>query len=73
MDDAILDCLRCPIDPTRESTLRREEQQLVCACDVRFPIRQGLPILVTDEAELPTGMVELSQLPCRRGKRRNPK
>jgi uncharacterized protein len=67
MDDAFLAQLRCPLDPEREATLTRDEQQLVCSrCAVHFPIKQGLPVLIPDEAELPTGLRELSQLPCRR-------
>ncbi len=67
MDDAFLAQLRCPIDPEREATLTRDEQQLVCSgCSVHFAIKQGLPILVPDEAELPDGMREVSQLPCQR-------
>jgi uncharacterized protein len=72
MDDAFLAYLRCPLDPRREATLRREEQILVCSgCAMRFPIKQGLPILVPDEGELPDGISELSQLACRRTKRRS--
>lgn len=74
MDDAFLNQLRCPIDPEREATLSRVEQQLVCSgCRVCFPIKQGLPVLVPDEAELPDGMREVSQLPCQRreNRRRN--
>ena len=67
MDDAFLTQLRCPLDPTREATLSREEQQLVCSeCAVHFPIKQGLPVLIPDEGELPAGMREISQLPCQR-------
>ena len=67
MDDAFLAQLRCPIDPTREATLARDEQHLVCSgCTAHFPIKQGLPVLVPDEVELPAGMREVSQLPCQR-------
>ena len=67
MDDAFLSQLRCPLDPAREATLAREDQQLVCSgCSAHFPIKQGLPVLVPDEAELPAGMREVSQLPCHR-------
>ncbi|HEY1187946.1 MAG TPA: Trm112 family protein [Gemmata sp.] len=67
MDETFLAQLRCPLDPAREATLAREEQQLVCSgCRVHFPIKQGLPVLVPDEAELPAGMREFSQLPCHR-------
>lgn len=72
MDDAFLACLRCPLDPTREAPLRRVEQLLFCTeCDVRFPIKQGLPILVPEEGELPEGIAELSQLDCQRRNRRS--
>ena len=67
MDDAFLAQLRCPLDPAREAALTRDQQQLVCSrCAVRFPIKQGIPVLVPDEGELPPGLRELSQLPCRR-------
>lgn len=67
MDDAFLAQLRCPIDPEREATLSREEQELVCSsCSVRFPIKQGIPVLIASEGELPAETRELSQLPCQR-------
>jgi uncharacterized protein len=64
MFDSILPTLRCPIDPLRESGLTRDEMTLVCQCKVKFPIRQGLPILLSTEAELPTGCPEIEKLPC---------
>ena len=67
MDNAFLSLLRCPLDPQREATLSRDEQHLVCSrCSVRFPIKQGRPVLVPDEGELPESLREVSQLPCRR-------
>jgi uncharacterized protein YbaR (Trm112 family) len=72
LDDAFLATLRCPIDPAREATLAREGQQLVCSgCGVRFPVKQGIPILLADEAELPAGCRDLPSLPCRRQPRRH--
>ena len=69
MDDAFLACLRCPIDPTREATLIREQQSLICSgCRVTFPIKNGLPVLIPDEADLPAGLRHRQQLPCLRGK-----
>ena len=71
MDDAFLVQLRCPIDPQREATLTRDEQLLVCSrCCVTFPVKQGLPVLVPTEAELPAGTREVSQLPCQRSMNR---
>ena len=67
MDPAFLDQLRCPIDPKREAMLVSEDGHLRCfRCSVQFPVRQGLPILITEEATLPEGKRELSQLSCRK-------
>jgi uncharacterized protein YbaR (Trm112 family) len=64
-EEAFLACLRCPIDPRREATLSREDQTLVCSgCRASFPIRNGLPILIPDEAELPPGIAIAAKLPC---------
>jgi uncharacterized protein len=71
MDDAFLAQLRCPLDPAREATLSRDEQELVCSrCTVRFPIKQGLPVLIPSEGDLPDGTREVSQLPCQRSANR---
>ena len=70
MDDALLEMLRCPIDPRREATLTRDQQSLVCSgCQVRFPIKNGLPILIADEANLPDGVNAIERLPCIRAAR----
>jgi|LakMenEpi03Aug12_release.lakeMendotaPanAssembly.Ray.scaffolds.fasta_scaffold872884_2 uncharacterized protein YbaR (Trm112 family) len=69
MLESALPLLRCPIDPKRESLLTRDDMTLVCACLVRFPIRQGLPILLFDEAELPNDCESIDRLPCHRHQR----
>ncbi|HYH68279.1 MAG TPA: Trm112 family protein [Urbifossiella sp.] len=67
MDDAVLALLRCPLDPRRQATLSRDQQVLVCTgCHVQFPIKNGLPILIPDEGELPDGVRSADRLPCRR-------
>lgn len=67
MDDAVLALLRCPLDPRRQATLSREQQVLVCSgCRVHFPIKNGLPILIPDEGELPFGVRSADRLPCQR-------
>lgn len=70
MNPDLLAQLRCPFDPDREATLLREheqEQHLTCSrCAVQFPVKQGLPVLIKTEAELPAGIREVSQLPCQR-------
>ena len=71
MDDAFLACLRCPFDPRREATLAREQQSLVCSgCRAIFPIKNGLPILIPDEAELPKGIDSPGRLSCVKAARR---
>ena len=65
MDNALLAILRCPIDPAREATLARDRDHLVCGrCSTRFPVRNGLPVLLADEAELPPGCAARANLPC---------
>ncbi|MCS6864379.1 MAG: hypothetical protein RMJ56_04315 [Gemmataceae bacterium] len=65
MNDTFLALLRCPFDPHRQTPLSRHDQFLVCdRCQVRFPIKHGLPVLVTDEAEWPPGIRHAHQLPC---------
>jgi len=59
--------LRCPIDPTRNATLLDEETHLVCSnCRVRFRVRDGIPNLLADDAELPQGCANRKQLPCQK-------
>jgi uncharacterized protein YbaR (Trm112 family) len=70
VDDTFLACLRCPIDPSREATVSREDKGLRCSgCGVVFPIKQTLPVLVPEEAIFPGKQRGLDQLPCRRAHR----
>jgi uncharacterized protein YbaR (Trm112 family) len=65
MQDSLLALLRCPIDPRRQAVLNRDQQTLVCSgCQVRFPIKNGLPVLIPDEATLPEGTRSPDRLPC---------
>lgn len=62
----LLEILRCPMDPARQTPLNLEETRLVCPrCGLRFPIKDGFPVLVVEEAELPPGCESLDQLPGR--------
>ena len=64
----LLDILRCPMDPKRKSRLTLEVDRLVCeGCGLRFPVRDGFPVMVVEEAELPQGVDGLDQLPERHG------
>jgi uncharacterized protein len=60
----LLEILRCPLSPT-SARLRAEQDSLVCErCALRFAIKDGFPILVVEEAQLPPGCESISQLPC---------
>lgn len=71
MHPDLFQTLRCPLDPDRVATLAQDRDAVVCQrCQVRYPVKQGLPILVAAEADLPAGLVEISQLPCQRRRRK---
>jgi uncharacterized protein YbaR (Trm112 family) len=64
----LLAILRCPLSPST-TRLVEEENHLLCErCAVRFQVRDGFPILVVEEAELPPGCESVNQLPCQQGK-----
>jgi len=68
----LLDILRCPIDRERKASLSLQNDHLVCQrCGVKYPIKDGFPVLVVEEAQLPPGCESLSQLPCQHGEMRN--
>ena len=56
IDEELLRILACPvcIEP-----LAQAADRLVCAaCGRRYPIREGIPILLVEEAELPPAQGE---------------
>lgn len=64
----MLELLRCPIDGG-VSPLELGEGALVCQrCRVEFPVRDGIPCLIPEEARLPDGVDRIEALPCRRTK-----
>ena len=63
----LLEILRCPMDPSR-TRLTLEGDRLICQrCALKFKIKDGFPVLVVEEAELPAGCDSLEALPCRQG------
>lgn len=63
----LLAILRCPQDPTHQSVLAEENDALVCQrCRLVFPVRDGFPTLLPEEAILPPGCASLDELPCRK-------
>jgi uncharacterized protein YbaR (Trm112 family) len=62
----LLEILRCPLDPSH-TRVSLEADRLICQrCGLRFKIKDSLPVMVVDEAELPPGCASLDQLPCQR-------
>jgi uncharacterized protein len=63
--------LRCPMDPARQATLTQpDDLHLLCSrCALRFPIKDGFPVMVVEEAELPQGCLSLDKLPCQQTQR----
>jgi len=58
--------LRCPYDPNR-ARLRDEGDHLVCVrCALKFRVRDDIPNMLVEEAELPPGCESLSDLPCQK-------
>ncbi|MCC7193612.1 MAG: Trm112 family protein [Phycisphaeraceae bacterium] len=59
IDPELLQMLVCPL--TR-SPLRLEGEELVGSVGgLRYPIREGIPILLIDEAKLPAGIASLDE------------
>jgi len=57
------------MDPQHQSLLDLKGDRLVCQqCGLKFPIKDGFPIMVVEEAELPAGVDSLEQLPGKHGK-----
>ncbi len=66
----LLEILRCPLDPSH-TRLLAEDTCLVCErCGLRYPIKDGFPVMIVEEAELPPGCSSIDDLPCQREKAR---
>jgi len=53
LDPELLAILVCPND-RGDLDVREQEQVLVCrSCGYRYPIRDGIPVMLIDEAEKP--------------------
>jgi uncharacterized protein YbaR (Trm112 family) len=51
LDEEFLSLLACPVCKTG---VRREADYLVCdTCSRRYPIRDGIPVMLVEEAEMP--------------------
>ncbi len=56
LDEKLLEILACP-NCRGEIEYRESDDVLVCRgeCGYRYPIRNGFPVLLIDEAEKPSG------------------
>jgi uncharacterized protein len=53
LDEEFLSLLACPVCKTG---VRREGEQLICdTCGRRYPIRDGIPVMLVEEAEMAQG------------------
>ena len=60
IDPELLSILRCPL--TR-SKLRQEGDFLVAETGgLRYPVRDGIPVMLVEEAQLPAGVASLDEL-----------
>lgn len=60
IDAELLDMLRCPLTRSR---LRQEGDWLVAEVGgLAYPVREGLPVMLVEEAKLPQGVESLAAL-----------
>lgn len=51
MDKELLEILACPVD---HAPVREEGERLICQeCGRRYPVRDGIPVMLVEEAEQP--------------------
>lgn len=66
VDPQIIEILRCPLT---HSKLRQEGNWLVAEVGgLRYPVRDGIPVMLMEEAQLPPGVKSLDELKQRYGK-----
>src|SRR5262245_13767924 len=62
----LLDLLRCPLDPGHAARLDQAGDALVCQrCRLEYPVREGIPCMLPEEAKLPPSCASLDALPCK--------
>ena len=64
VEERLMKILRCPLGKAK---LREEKDSLVCErCGLRYPIREGIPVMLIHEAKLPAGVKDTKDLPCQK-------
>ena len=67
IDAELLEILRCPLTRSR---LRQEGDWLVAEVGgLAYPVREGLPVMLVEEAKLPVGVASLEELKEKLGQR----
>jgi uncharacterized protein YbaR (Trm112 family) len=62
VNEELLALLVCPMG---KAPLRREGETLICTrCGPRFSIRDEIPNMLIEEAELPPGCAAIAELEC---------
>ena len=64
----LLEILRCPLNPSHVRLVLINGSLECERCALRFKIKDGFPILVVEEADLPKGCESIAQLPCQSDK-----
>lgn len=60
IDPDLLDILRCPLTRSR---LRQEGDFLIAEVGgLAYPVRDGIPVMLIEEAKLPSGVASLDEL-----------
>ena len=54
----VLSILRCPVTRT---TLRQEGDWLIAESGLSYPVRDGIPVMLPEEAKLPPGFATLDE------------
>lgn len=63
IDRDTLDLIRCPLTRSR---LHQEGEYLVAEVGgLQYPIREGFPVMLVEEAKLPEGVASLDELRAR--------
>jgi uncharacterized protein YbaR (Trm112 family) len=55
IDKELLEILACPV--CKAPVVLRDERIVCTSCGRRYPIRDGIPVMLIDEAEPPEGSV----------------
>lgn len=55
LDPELLEILVCPNDRGAIEYIEAESVIVCTACGYRYPVRDGIPVMLIDEAEKPTG------------------